>query len=212
MNKINSVALLGGGGKTGRYIVTQLLNLGYHLKLLLRNPEAFELQDPRIEVIKGDATDIDDVHRVMQNCQATINTIGQRPGERPVHAKTSVNVLHASDQFAIHRYILIAGLNIDTPFDKKGLQTAAATEYMKVNFPEIHEDRQKSYDILSSSNSWWTMIRVPFIIFTGERGGIKVSLDDCPGNQICAGDIAAFVASQLVDNTYIGKCPFIASV
>ena len=36
------IAVLGGGGRTGKYLVTQLLSQGYHLKLLLRNPEKLQ--------------------------------------------------------------------------------------------------------------------------------------------------------------------------
>ena len=39
MNTINKVAVLGGGGRTGNYLVSQLLQEGFSVKLLLRNPE-----------------------------------------------------------------------------------------------------------------------------------------------------------------------------
>lgn len=211
MKKINSVALLGGGGRTGRYIVTQLLDLGYHLKLLLRNPENFQLHDPHIEIVPGNAADPDAIRSVTQGCQAIISTIGQRQNEPPIHAIASLNVLQAMAEFGINRYILLAGLNVDTPLDKKGLQTEAATKYMKANFPGIHEDRQKTYALLSSSNSQWTLVRVPFIIFTELRREIVVNTEDCPGTEVHAADIAAFIASQLTDGTYIFKCPFIAN-
>ncbi len=50
--------------------------------------------------------------------------------------------------YEIRRYLLVAGINIDTPFDKKSAQTLAATDWMKANFPSIQEDRQKAYSAL----------------------------------------------------------------
>ena len=64
-----NIALLGGGGRTGKYIVTQLLNQGYSIKLLLRNPENFQFESPLIEVLKGDAIDADSIMALTAGCQ-----------------------------------------------------------------------------------------------------------------------------------------------
>ncbi len=51
----------------------------------------------------------------------------------------------------IRRYVLVGGINIDTPYDKKSVQTLAATDWMKANFPLMQEDRQKAYSALLES-------------------------------------------------------------
>jgi putative NADH-flavin reductase len=206
------IALLGGGGRTGKYLVTQLLSLGYNIKLLLRSPENFQLESPFIEIIKGDAIDAETICSLVQGCQAVISTVGQRKDEPLVASQATLNILKAMTEFGIKRYILIAGLNVDTPFDKKSPETINATEWMKMTFPIIHEDRQKTYSILSNSNVNWTLVRVPFIEFTDTKGETKVSLEDCLGNKISANDIATFIIEQLFVETYIKKSPFIANV
>ena len=52
------VAVLGGGGRTGEYLVNQLVDKGYKVQLLLRNPENFQIKNPLIEIIRGDALDL----------------------------------------------------------------------------------------------------------------------------------------------------------
>lgn len=209
--KQDKIAILGGGGRTGNYIVTRLLSQGYSLKVLLRNPENFQLESPLIEIIKGDAIDPDAIHSLVQGCQAVISTVGQRKDEPLVASQATLNILNAMTEYGIERYILVAGINVDTPFDKKGTETSAATEWMKMTFPSIHADRQKTYSILSTSNVNWTLVRVPFIEFTYTQGETLVSLEDCGGNKISAGAIATFVIDQLSDVTYIKKSPFIAN-
>ena len=206
-----NIALLGGGGRTGKYIVTQLLNQGYSIKLLLRNPENFQFESPLIEVLKGDAIDADSIMALTAGCQAVISTIGQRKGEPLVASQATMNVLKAMKAHAISRYILVAGLNVDTPFDKKSEATKTATEWMKSNFPLIHEDRQKTYSILSASDANWTLVRVPFIEFSDRSCEIAVSLEDSHGSKISATDIATFLIGQLSDDTYIRKSPFISN-
>ena len=206
------IAVLGGGGRAGKYLITQLLSQGYHLKLLLRNPEKLQLESPFIEIIKGDAIDAEAIRSLVQDCQAVISTIGQRKDEPLVSSQATINVLKAMTADGIKRYILVAGLNVDTPFDKKSPETITATDWMKITFPVIHADRQKTYSILSTSDVNWTLVRVPFIEFTDTKGEIIVSLEDCCGNKISADDIATFIIEQLSDETYVRKSPFIANV
>ena len=215
------IAVIGGGGRTGKYLVDQLLNQGFYLKLLLRNPENFHqnipFNSPFVEIIQGDVLDIEAVRLLLNDCQAVISTVGQRKDEPLVASLATANILkimaeNLEEGFKPKRYILVAGLNVDTPFDKKSPETSMATEWMKTNFPFIHEDRQKAYNLLTQSNVDWTLVRVPFIEFTDERSKIAVSLEDSPGKKISAADIAGFLGSQLDDKTYIRKAPFIANV
>ena len=212
MEQKNKIALLGGGGRTGKYILARLLSQGYSVKILLRNPENFQLESPFIEIVKGDAIDPDAIRLLVQGCQSVISTVGQRKDEPLVASQATINILRAMTEFGIKRYILVAGLNVDTPFDKKSPETITATEWMKMTFPTIHADRQKTYSILSTSDVNWTLIRVPFIEFTETKGETMVSLEDCRGNKISAIDIATFAIEQLIDDTYTKKSPFIANV
>ena len=221
MEKKTKIAIIGGGGRTGKYLVDQLLNQGFHLKLLLRNPEAFQQNfpeaSPSLEIVKGDVLDYNIVQQLMEGCDAMISTVGQRKDEPLVASHATSNILKAMGEnrgevpFA-KRYILVAGLNVDTPFDKKGPETIMATEWMKTNFPLIHDDRQKAYHILAQSDIRWTLVRVPFIEFIDKRSEIGVSLEDSPGKKISAADIAGFLMDQMNDTTYIRKSPFIANI
>jgi putative NADH-flavin reductase len=211
MKQKSKIAIIGGGGRTGKYLVDQLANQGHSVKLLLRNLENFKVQNSLIEIVKGDAVDPASIHSLLAGCQAIISTVGQRKDEPLVARQATINVLKAMEAHQIQRYLLVTGLNVDTPFDRKGVQTSMATEWMKTNYSIYHEDKQKAYSILSASDTAWTMVRVPFIEFTSERNELQVSLEDCLGTRISAADIAAFLVDQLDDTTYIRKSPFIAN-
>ncbi|MXO06310.1 NAD(P)-dependent oxidoreductase [Flavobacterium sp. HBTb2-11-1] len=212
MKNILKVAVLGGGGRTGKYLVKQLLKNGFSVKLLLRNPDNFTIQNSKIEIIKGDALSEESVSLLLGDCQAVINTIGQRMGEPMVASGATKNVLNAMDAYGIQRYLLLAGLNIDTPFDKKSLKTIMATDWMKTNFPEIQKDRQFTYDLLSSSKIDWTQVRVPLIVFSDESNEISVNLEDCLGDKITALDISKFLVKEMVESNYIRQSPFISAI
>lgn len=206
------IAVLGGGGRTGKYLVNKLIDRGFQIKLLLRKPEEFQITSPLIEIINGDATDPEAIRNLVQGCQAVISTVGQRPGEPLVASRAVINVLDAMNEFGLKRFISLAGLNVDTPFDRKSAETSMATEWMKTNFPEIHADRQKAYAFLAECTLDWTLVRVPFIEFVDAPGELAVNHEDCPSNKINAGSLAVFLADQLFDETYIRKSPFVASI
>lgn len=212
MKNINKVAVLGGGGRTGNYLVNQLLKEGFSVKLLLRHPENFTIQNPGIEIIKGDALDLETIQLLFKDCQAVISTIGQRQGEPLVASEATKNILEVMNDFRIDRYLLLAGLNIDTPFDKKSAKTTAATEWMKTNFPIIQEDRQKAYDFLVKSNINWTQVRVPFIEFSDVSSDIAVNVEDCLGDKITAFDISKFMIQEMTASKFSRESPFISAI
>ena len=212
MKSIKKVAVLGGGGRTGKYLVSQLLEKGFSVKILLRNPEKFIIQSSKIEIIKDDAIDANAIKMLLEDCQAVLSTIGQRPGEPMVASQATKNVLKFMHDFDIRRYVLLGGLNIDTPSDKKSEKTIQTTDWMKMNYPDIQKDRQLTYDLLVESNVDWTLIRVPFIEFLDTTSKVLVNPEDCPGDKISAFDISDFMIQEMVDAKFIRQAPFIANI
>lgn len=212
MKNISKVAVLGGGGRTGKYLVNQLLEKGFKVKLLLRNPDDFTIQNSKIEIIKGDAINEESINVLLKNCQAVLSTIGQRLGEPMVASQTTKNILKAMDKYGIQRYVLLAGLNIDTPFDKKSPKTITATDWMKTNFPEIQKDRQLTYDLLNESKVDWTQVRVPLIVFSDDSSEIALNIEDCLGEKISALDISKFMVKEMIESNYIRQSPFISAI
>jgi putative NADH-flavin reductase len=210
-NKIK-VAVIGGTGKSGKYLVQHLLSQGFHFKMLLRDPEKFSITSPFIEIIQGDVREYETVHRFIQECQAVISTLGQPKGEPPIFSQATRNVIRAMKECHIQRYILITGLNVDTPFDKKGDKTAFGTEWMKTHYPDTTTDKQTEWSVLSETDIDWTLVRLPLIELTNEPNKAGVSLEDCTGEKITAIDLANFLIGQLSDNRFIKKSPFIANV
>jgi putative NADH-flavin reductase len=207
-----TIAVIGGTGKSGKYLTRELIERGFHLKMLLRDPEKFDLQSSSVECIKGDARDYRSIFSVTENCYAVISTLGQPQGEAPIFSTASSHIIQAMKERKIKRYILVTGLSIDVPLDSKGVKAAQASAYMRQYFPAIIADKQKEYEVLTTSKIDWTLVRVPLIEQTDRQGTIKVGLHDCPGEKISATDLAKFLVEQLDDLQYIQQSPFIASI
>jgi uncharacterized protein YbjT (DUF2867 family) len=211
MQNIYKIAVIGGTGKSGNYVVNRLIVAGFPLRLLHRNPSVVQNPNPLIEWVRGDARKPESVNELVDGCNAVISTLGQPKGESSIFSEATNNVIRAMDFFHIKRYILTTGLNVDTALDKKGAYATSATAWMKANYPETTKDKQLEWEILNGSGLDWTLVRLPFIDLTEQELQISISLSDCPGEKISATSLAGFLVKQLTDKTYIKQAPFIAN-
>jgi putative NADH-flavin reductase len=207
--KTNKVAVIGGTGKSGKYLVQHLLDKNYSIKLLLRNPDNFTLQNPLIEVVKGDARNFESIKDLVQGCDVVISTLGQPKGEKSIFSDAAKNIINAMNSNGIKRYIVTTGLSVNTSKDHKNEKVKMATDWMYQNYPETTTDKQKEYEILTESNLDWTLVRLPLINLTTESFKTETSLEDCKGENISATDLAEFLVSQIGDRSYIKESPFL---
>jgi len=214
MKENTRIAVIGGTGKSGKYLVRELIKQGVHFKALVRNPQNFQVESPLAEVVHGDVSDFQKVKSLIEDCSAVISTLGWGipPSVNTIFTKATQNVLRAMDEFGLDRYIVVSGLHVDTSYDKKSEKTKMATEWMYANYHESTQNRQQEYDMLLESKLDWTLVRLPLIELTDERREVKPDLEDCLGDKISATDLADFLIGQLDDKTYIKKAPFLANV
>ncbi|NMH29644.1 NAD(P)-dependent oxidoreductase [Flavobacterium silvaticum] len=209
--KKHTIAVIGGTGKAGKYLVKELLKQGFQLKLLIRNPEQYNNNGESVKVIVGNANDYSAVKKLIEGCHAVISTLGlgQPNSEKSIFSVSTGNVIKAMNELEVNRYIVITGLNVDTPFDKKSQKTQSGTDWMKKNYPETTLDKQKEFEVLSQSSVDWTLVRLPLIALTDQVTEIDASLEDCLGDSISAFNLALFLIRQLSDENYLRKAPFI---
>ncbi|WP_312301708.1 NAD(P)H-binding protein [Chryseobacterium sp.] len=210
--KTNKIAVIGGTGKSGKYLVQHLLQKKCPVKLLLRHPENFMVKNPLIEWVKGDARDQKAIDLLLEGCDIVISTLGQPKGERSIFSDATKNISRAMHHYGIRRYIVTTGLCVNTPADQKNPGVKIATDWMYQNYSETTGDKQKEYEFLSETDLDWTLVRLPLINLTEESFTTEASLTDCKGESISAADLAEFLVLQIEDKTYYRQSPFLYSV
>ena len=213
MKEIKKIAVVGGTGKSGTYLVKQLIAQGMPSRLLVRNPDKLPVSSPVIEVMVGDIADYETTRTLVEGCSAVISALGSGvPPSKPIIFSTATtNIIRAMLACGVRRYVVLTGLQVDAPDDRKGSQTQSSTDWMHANYPTSTADRQREYSLLADSNVDWTLMRLPLIEQTDRRSDVRVSLEDCLGNTISATDLAHFLIGQLTDTTYHQKAPFVAN-
>lgn len=204
-----TIAVIGGTGKSGKFVVRELIRQNIPFRILLRDPAAYS--HTAGEPIQGDARDPRAILNLLKGCSAVISTLGQPKGEPSIFSAATHNVLAAMQTTGTKRYILTTGLNVDTPGDKKGPVTLAGTRWMKEHYPETTADKQLEYEMLAASDTRWTLVRLPLIGVTGDSAPVATSLEDCPGTHIHGVDLARFLIRQLTIAHHIRQAPFLAN-
>ncbi len=210
-NKIKRIAVIGGSGKAGAFLVRHCIENGYKTKLLLRSPGKFLVNSPCIDIVKGDARNPDSIRELLQGCTCVINTIGTSKGEIPLHTQVTQSILLAMNEFGIKRYIAVTGLTIDVPGDKKTFGVKILSILMKLMFRNIIADKQNSYKLLSQSRAEWTLVRIPFLLVEESIHKINTDKTGCKGKKITGGDLADFLIQQIEDKSLIGAAPFVSN-
>jgi len=205
------IALIGATGKAGTYILKALLAQNIRVKALIRNPEKLQVHHASLEIVIGDVKDAETVHALIEGCDIVVSALGmgQPASEKTIFTQSTGNILKAMEAIHLKRYIVITGINVDTPADEKDAKTQFATKWMYDNYPVSTADKQKEYEHLTASNLDWTLIRLPMIIQTDEQTPVGTSLLNCDGEQINAANLAQFIIEQLGEQAFVKQAPFI---
>jgi putative NADH-flavin reductase len=80
------IVVIGATGNIGRRVVQEALSRGHEVTGVVRDPEAVETPDPRVRLVKADATKADDVARAVKGADAVVSAISPRPNARGLAA------------------------------------------------------------------------------------------------------------------------------
>jgi putative NADH-flavin reductase len=75
--------VIGATGRTGQEIVQQAIERGHDVTAFVRSPETVILRHERLSVVKGNATDENQLSEAMQSHDAVVSTLGPREVFKP---------------------------------------------------------------------------------------------------------------------------------
>lgn len=156
------VALIGGTGFVGSYLIDALVANGDTPRALVRpNSEGRIQHADRCEIVPGDANNVDAIERTLAGCDAVIYNIGllrefPRRGItfEDMHFKAVERVIDKARALGVRRFILMSANGVK----------ADGTTYQRTKF--------LGEDALRRSGLAWTIFR-PSVIFGDPRGRME---------------------------------------
>ncbi|MGE7695370.1 NAD(P)H-binding protein [Lysinibacillus sp. NPDC094177] len=205
------IAIIGGTGTVGRYIATHAIKKGYHVRMLVRNPDKLLYKNAKIGLVKGQVQDIENIQELLKDCQVVINTFGQPPKEEPIYSKVTTNIFKVMKELNINRYIGVSGGSLTIKEDKKSMMNRFGAKIFEVFFSKMMQDKKLEWEfLLNNKHIKWTLIRLPFVKDSLTSKQIKENLTDMPGTKITNQDIATFIIDHIDNTKYVHKAPFIS--
>ncbi|KGR74278.1 NAD(P)-dependent oxidoreductase [Ureibacillus sinduriensis] len=212
MEQSYKIAIIGGTGKVGRHIAKRALENGHHVRMFVRNPDKLTFKDARVEIVRGNVENQEDIKNLLHDCQVVINTFGQPLKEKQIYSSVTKSILEVMADLKIPRYIGVTGGSLTIEGDRKSFINRIGAKLFEILYCGMMKDKKAEWDTLNRSKDIdWTLIRLPFIAEGPEIGTIKESLTNMPGTKITNQDIATFLINQIGTKKYVHKAPFIAN-
>ncbi|RKD73168.1 putative NADH-flavin reductase [Sinobaca qinghaiensis] len=198
------IALFGGTGRVGRYILDMLLEENIEVTALARSPEKLTSASPLLKVIKGDALHKEDVEQTIQGADAVISALGT--DKQNTLQQSMPHIIEAMEAHNINRLLTIGTAGILDARSEPGTYRFASSE-SKRRSTTAAEDHAKVYEMLQTTGLVWTIICPTYLPDGEEHGKIRAEEDFLPkdGYKITTADTAAFTVHLLLHPAYERK-------
>ena len=207
------LAVFGATGLTGGLVVTQALEQGHEVVVLVRDPRRVSLQHPRLTVLAGNPTLLADVERCVESADVVLHCLGiggKGDGQPTTLISDSVNAaLVAMAKHGVARIVCMSNVGAG------GSGTWFANRvviplFLRWLLPII-EDKDRMEAALRASSVEWVSVRLPNII-EGPEKPIRVSEDGRGiGLSITAASTARFLLARATGNEFLRATPSISN-
>ena len=202
------LTVLGASGRIGRQVVTQALDAGHEVTVLVRDPSRLGDAADRVRVVRGNVADADAVNQAVAGAEAVISAIGpdgNRPEQVDLLRGGMRHTIDAMRRHGVGRIVNLSGAGITAPAEHKPMFDRIATRIVRLSSGHVVAAKQAEYDELARTELEWIAIR-PALVTDGEPAGRYVAGPGelRPGARISRGDVAHLMLAEAERPTHAG--------
>lgn len=208
------LVLFGATGNVGQRVAAEALRRGHEVVGVVRDPDAVQSPDPRVRLVKGDATNADSVAKAARGADAVVSAISPRPNARglpaPSLADNSRALIDGLRSAGVKRALYVGGAS--------SLEVAPGKALADMpDFPEPYREEarqgREALDIWRNEARGldWTYLSPAAEIGPGERTGRyrttddQLLVDDKGRSSISFEDYAVAVVDELEHPQHVGR-------
>jgi len=200
------VFLFGATGGTGTEVLMQLLEQKHQVVVLARTPDALNVSNSNLQIIKGSIYYPETYQDELSKCNLVISALGTGTARKPtdIYSKGGQQILSVMRQANIKRLITLTASAFD-PTEPK-YNSFLLKYIVRPLFNNIYSDMQKWESILENSQDIsWTLVRPSRLTNGKGKGNYRVQLNHCPkgGGKISRKDLADFITQQINSDKYV---------
>lgn len=209
------VTVLGASGRTGRLLTRQLVYAGHEVRALTRHHDAAGLSGVGTTVIRGDASNEDDLRRVLKGAQAVVSVLGAQYSREQVRtysgtARAITAVLGADGpaRLVVTSSAILSAWRDPTMTWTERLVLTRAVERVGAT---LYDDMRRMEDIVATSGLDWTVMRPLGLTDMDASTRWAVAEDHIPGRSTSRRDLAAAIVDQLSRTDFVRKTAAVAT-
>lgn len=209
---MKQVALFGGTGKTGRRVLSRLLEQGHTVRMLARDPDAVSVEHPSLEVVRGDVLDAGAVDQTVQGASVVLSLFGQVPGSpRTLQTDGTRLIVKAMKRHDVSRIVSLSGGGLRAPQDRPRVPDRVIRGLMKVVARHVLADAEGHLDVLEHSGLEWTVVRGPRLTEHPGKGRYRVGWVGVDAStSISRDDLADFIVTLVEGRSFAARMPFVS--
>ncbi|WP_430645517.1 NAD(P)-dependent oxidoreductase [Agromyces sp. GXS1127] len=212
-----NVTVFGATGAIGALTVDELLERGHAVTAYIRNPAKVpDRWAGAVSVVVGQIEDATAIDTVVAGSDVVVSALGPSMDRHatglPLVEGTG-HILAAMRRHGVTRYIGHGTPSILDPRERPTLQTRLIRFLGRTFLPRAYAELIGMTDLVMQARVRWTIVRFTAPKDTPKRDALRVGSygQNSIGFAISRADIAAFTASQVVDDTYLDAAPAISN-
>jgi putative NADH-flavin reductase len=128
------------------------LDAGHPVRVLARDPAKLTVKHDRLEVVKGDATNVDDCARVVEGCEAVVAALGpQGLGTTTLRQDAARALVAAMKAKGVKRIVWLSALGVGDNIAQARRTSIFAVLFMKTLLKKTYRDAAAAEQVLRDS-------------------------------------------------------------
>ena len=199
--------VLGATGGTGRHVVSQALELGHEVTVLVRDPSRLTTASPRLRVVTGSVTDSPEpLTEAIRGQDAVISALGVGNSLKSggLIARSVPVLVQAMRSSGVRRVVFTSAYGVGPTF---GEAPFIPRLFMRTLLRDLYQDKAAGEEVMQRSGLDWTLV-YPVTLTDGARtsryrAGEHLGLRGFP--TVSRADVAEFLLKQVEDATYLRR-------
>jgi putative NADH-flavin reductase len=206
------IVILGATGATGQHVLEQALAANHEITIVVRDPAKISITNPKLKIVKGSVTSVDELAAAFRGADAVISTLGPRESKDPIVAQAAETVVQAMKQAGVDRVVWLSAAGVG---DSKGPITKASFVFGRIFLPLFlkhpYANHDKAEATLRGSGLSWTVVRPVQLVDKSTGKTVTANLGDSKlgGLKISRKDVAAFMLAEITANKHVKAMPMI---
>lgn len=201
------ITILGASAGVGLNAVETALQRGHQVTALSRSTETYP-QDPKLTVVEGSATNVDDLKQATVNADAVLVTLGTGMSTKPTqlytHAAQALIQLQKDTGTQIP-FIILTGFGAGESGQYHSFIMSLVFKFM---LKAVYENKTAMEQMIAASPIHWEFVRPGLLTKKPALGQYRTETTYYKGmniGSISRADVAEFMVKQAEQPSYLGK-------